>query len=326
MSKTVACFDYDGLLFKACCAVERRYIIVTHIDGFQKEFNTRTEFYGHWKSKSGGWLSTEPQYKLEDFTIEDLKEVEPLENALALLKQMIHSTVDNLMADDYYGYVAGFGNFRKDICTLLPYKGNRVDYVPPYHLSSAKDYLIVNHNARLSNNLESDDLCCTDMYRSLKEKSNLIGVVFEKDYLGCEGNWYYPDTNTHLSIRGFGGLTRESKKITGTGRMFKYLQICSSDKADNYEASCFSDKRNGEVKAFNVLKDCKNDKEAFLAMKEHFLWLYPEPKEVTNWKGDTFVIDWLYVMQECFDMAHLQRWKDDRVDIKQVFEKLGVNL
>jgi hypothetical protein len=127
-------------------------------------------------------------------------------------------------------------------------------------------------------------------------------------------------------IRGFGELHREGKDVKVSGRLWKYFQVSSSDTSDNYAANCFSDKKNGPVAAYNVLKDCKNDKEAFIAMKEHFQYLYPEPKVITNWKGDTFEIYWLYVMQEMFNMAHLQRWEDDRIDVKETFEKLGVQL
>lgn len=325
MSKTI-CFDYDGLLFKACCAVEKRSIIVKHKNGFEKELNTRTEFYGNWRKKDGGWLASKPEYSLEDFEIEDVKVAEPLENALALLKRMIKNTVSDLDADHYYGYLGGVGNFRKDICTLLPYKGNRTDFEIPVHLGEAKEYLLKHHNARVSNMLESDDLIVTDMHSALQNKDDFVGVVFEKDYLGCSGDWYYPDQRNLINIRGFGELIRTEKKVTGQGRMFKYFQVAGQDSSDNYAAACFSDKKNGEVSVYNRLKDCKNDKEAFTAMKEHFLHLYPEPKEITNWKGDTFEIDWFYVMQECFNMAHLQRWKDDRIDLKKTFDTLGVQL
>ena len=59
-------------------------------------------------------------------------------------------------------------------------------------------------------------------------------------------------------------------------------------------------------------------------MLEHFKYLYPSPKVITNWKGDTFEIDYLYVMQEMFNMAHLHRWEDDFVNVEDVVKNLGV--
>lgn len=320
------CIDYDGLLFKACCAVEERGIIAKHNSGFEQEFKTRTEFYGNWRKKNGGWLALHPEYKLEEFEIEDTRVVEPIENALSLLKRQISAIVENLGADSYYGYYSGSGNFRKDICTLLPYKGNRKDMILPYHLEEAKHYLAKHHNAQASVMSEPDDLVNSDMYSALKSKQDFIGVIFEKDYMGCDGDWYYPDEGVIKRVRGFGRLYRNEKGVKGEGRMWKYFQVCSFDTADNYAANCFSDKKNGEVFVYNALKDCKNDTEAFLAMKEHFQYLYPEPKEITNWKGDTFMIDWFYVMNEMFQLAHLRRWKDDTIDLREAFQGLKIEI
>lgn len=323
--KTI-CFDYDGLLFKACCAVEKRGIIAKHKSGVDREFKTRTEFYGNYRKKNGGWLALNSEYSLEDFEIEDTREVEPLENALALIKRQILAVVDNLDAEKYYGYYSGQGNFRKEICTLLPYKGNRKDMVLPYHLDEAKQYLFKHHNGIASQDNEPDDLLNIDMYSSLKKKENLVGVVYEKDYLGCDGNWYYPDEGAIKKIRGFGRLYKTEKGIKGTGRMWKYFQVSWQDSADNYFANCFSEQKNGEVFVYNALKDCKNDTEAFLAMKDHFRYLYPEPKVITNWRNESFEIDWFYVMREMFDLAHLQRWPGDRIDLRKAFKGLGVEI
>jgi hypothetical protein len=55
-----------------------------------------------------------------------------------------------------------------------------------------------------------------------------------------------------------------------------------------------------------------------------FKELYPEPKIVTGWRGDKIEVDWLYVMQEMFTMAHMLRSENDSVDIKSVLDKLEV--
>jgi len=169
-------------------------------------------------------------------------------------------------------------------------------------------------------------LVSTDNYNAVKNKQDFAAVVLDKDFKGCEGNWYFYLNDDRRKVRGFGKLWRNGSDADGVGRMFKYLQICQGDKSDSYEPHCFSDKENGPVTAYNALKDCKNDTEAFLAMKEHFMYLYPEPKIIKNWKGDSFEIDWFYVMNEMFQLAHLQRWKDDRIDLKKAFNGLGIEV
>ena len=50
--------DSDFVCFEAASLAEKRSVVVTHKQsGRQKEFDTRTEFWGHWKTKSGGWLA-----------------------------------------------------------------------------------------------------------------------------------------------------------------------------------------------------------------------------------------------------------------------------
>lgn len=318
------CFDFDASIFRAAAANQERSIICTHLPtGNVEPFKTRTEFYGHWKAKSGGWLAAHPELKLEDFSIEDVVKPLPLEFALNSVKLTIQGMLDQFETDQYYGYVGGAKNFRKEICTLLPYKGQRPPELP-IHLAACKEYVITHHKAKTANGVEADDLVCTDAHNAIKDGKELICIVLDKDFKGCDGNWYFYLNSDKRKVRGLGKLWKSGPDVDGYGRMFKYWQACSADQADNYKAHCFSDFENGPVKAYEALVDCKTDKEAFEAMVRHFKYLYPEPKAITNWRGDTFKIDWLYVMQEMFDMAHLQRWPGDRINVREVMNKLGV--
>jgi hypothetical protein len=85
-----------------------------------------------------------------------------------------------------------------------------------------------------------------------------------------------------------------------------------------------SDLKWGDKSAYKALKDCKDDKELFQAAVDIFKKLYPEPKVVTGWRGNEIHINWLYVMQECFHMAHMHRWTSDFVEMKDVLTKLEV--
>ena len=320
-----AVFDFDAVCFRASAAAQKRSIRCLHRPTNKDyEFSTRTEFYGHYKTKSGGWLSKNSNFVLEDFEIVDIVEPEPIENALKSIKTTIQNIKETLDFNSYYGYIGGKTNFRDNICTLLKYKGSREGVPKPVHLETCREYVVKYHNAIITENAESDDFINRDMYKSIKD-GNLIGIIAEKDYRGCDGNWYNYVNREYFKVRGFGKLIRNTKGVTGVGRLFKYWQVSSSDSADNYAAHCFSDFDNGDVTAYNVLKDCKNDKEAFETMKQHFKRLYPEPKIITNWKGETFEIDWFYVMNEMFQLAHLQRWENDKIDLKRTFDTLGIN-
>lgn len=321
-----AVFDFDAVCFRSSASAQKRSIRCLHLPTDKDyEFSTRTEFYGHYKTKSGGWLSKNSSFRLEDFEITDIVEPEPVEHALKAVKTTIQKVKEVLGCDNYYGYIGGGTNFRDNICTLWKYKGSREGVPRPVHLEACRQYVVRYHNAMITEGAESDDYINRDMHKSLKD-ANLVGVIAEKDYRGCDGYWYNYVNQEYFEVKGFGKLTRNTKGVTGVGRLFKYWQVSSSDSADTYAAHCFSDFENGDITAYNVLKDCKNDTEAFLAMKKHFQRLYPEPKVITNWKGDTFEIDWFYVMNEMFQLAHLQRWKDDKIDLRKAFKGLGIGI
>ena len=212
MSKTKLVYDYDPVIFKACCAVELRQIKCTNLISKEEHiFKSRTEFYGDWRKKAGGWLGKETKngskYTLDDYFIEDIREVQAEKNALFIVKNLINGINEEFNTSNYYGYVGGDqGNFRKDICTLLPYKGNRENLIIPYHLGAAKEYLVKHHNASLAQGCENDDMLVRDMHTALKNNQKLIGVIAEKDFLGCEGNWWNFDQRKLYEIRGFGAL------------------------------------------------------------------------------------------------------------------------
>ena len=60
-------------------------------------------------------------------------------------------------------------------------------------------------------------------------------------------------------------------------------------------------------------------------MVHTFKHLYPEKKAITGWRGDEIEIDHMYVFQEMFAMAMMQRTLDDPiVNVREVCDRLGV--
>lgn len=93
-------------------------------------------------------------------------ENDPIEFACHSAKKLIQSIVEETDADEYVGYLSGKENFRDDVATLQPYKGNRLDAPKPRHYADLKSYLLKHHNAIISDGVEADDLlgiaCTTD--------------------------------------------------------------------------------------------------------------------------------------------------------------------
>jgi hypothetical protein len=328
------------------------------------ELDNVTALWGDWRKKVGGWIGLKNSvagtdyYKAEDFEVvpghrprpfrqkgkltgidENGNEVRgpdtfmsPSDGAKMIIDEKIKSICAKLNCHNYRGYTGSGDVFRHKLATLLPYKGNREDLLRPLLLDEMKAYVCERHNSKMIYGIETDDAFCIDVlagYKAWKAAGRtgprVIGVAVDKDSKGTEG-WHF-DPNNDVEprlIEGFGGLWLNDKgKVDGKGRMWLYFQVANGDAADNYKANCFSDKKWAEKGAYNALKDCTTDKEAFTALVDVFKMLYPEKKTVEGCKGPV-EIDWLHVMQEMFSLAMMLRHEGDKIDVKAVLTKLGV--
>lgn len=327
--KTTGHFDLDCVKYAAASAGEKRSVRVIHkTSGREIVVPTRTEFYGHWKKKEGGKLAEinknrETPFTWDEFEYEDIQEPEPIENILHTAKLMVEKAVKASGADKVEYYLGNGDSFRVAESTLLKYKGQRENILSPIMLGEVTDYLTKRFKAQIIQDYEVDDMVVMNSYK--KPSHFIIGL--DKDYLGSGSRFFNINTpekgvqNTDC----FGSLYIDDKGyVKGIGTMFKLFQVCSSDVSDNYSANCFSELKWGDKSAYKALKDCRDYKELFQASVDVFKKLYPEPKTVIGWKGDSFDIDWLYVFQECFTMAHMHRWPSDFVNVKNVLNKLEV--
>lgn len=324
--KTTALVDLDFPKYAVASIGETRFIEVTHKPtGNVKRFNNVTEFYG--RNKKGGWLGEVNKKRTSPFTLDEFEIIsgrevtEPISNVLHSAKTMVEGAVKRSGATDAKFYLGEGSSFRVDLSTLMEYKGNRNQ--KPILLEEVVEYLRKRFKPEIVTGYEVDDILCMEGY---KDPNNTVVVGNDKDYLGCPIKYFDAKTEgaSVVDCRGFGELVRKTNKITGHGRLFKYFQACSEDAVDNYKANCFSDKKWGGVSAYKKLVDCKDDKEAFTVMVDIFKTLYPEPKEVIGWRGDTIKIDWLYVMNEMLNLAHIHRYEDDFLSVSDILNKLDI--
>lgn len=325
----IAHFDLDAIKHAAACAGETRSVKVVHkTSGRELDVPTRTDFYGHWKKKEGGLLAEINSKRKEAFLWDgfdyiDIQVPEPVENVLHSAKLMVEKAIVLSGAASTEYYIGKGESFRVELSTLLKYKANRTDILKAVLLDEVSDYLIRKFKAQVVTHLENDDAVVMNSYG--KKDHFVLGA--EKDFLGC-GSKFFNFRKPELGIMDtncYGKLWLDSKgEPTGFGRMFKLFQVCGLDSSDNYAANCMSDTRWGAKSSYNALKDCKSDKELFTEALKVFNKLYPEPKTVAGWRGEDIQIDALYVFQECFNMAHLHRWDNDYINVKDVLDKLGV--
>lgn len=84
-------------------------------------------------------------------------EGEPLENCLHSVKLMIENICRQTQADEYEVFLTGKGNYREEVATIKPYKGNRDSSHKPTHFEAIKEYLIKVHGAVVVDGMEADD-------------------------------------------------------------------------------------------------------------------------------------------------------------------------
>lgn len=323
-----AVIDMDAIKYAASSAGETRTIQVVHLpSGRENTFKNRTEFYGGVK-KDGGYLAqinkgrTSP-FQIEEFQITDVQTPDKIENVYHLAKMMTEKWLRAVQADEHIGFLGKGDSWRLDASTILKYKGNREDMLRPVYLEEVAEYLKRNYNVEVVEGLEADDWCVIESYR----KPATILLAIDKDAMGSPAQVYNPNHPEWgvINCDTFGALYKDEKgKVRGHGRMFLYHQVCSGDSIDNYKANSASDTKWGDAASFKALKDCKNDTEAWAAMKAVYQKLYPEKKVVTGWRGDQIEIDWLYMLRENFTMARMLRWEGDQVDAGDVLQKMGL--
>lgn len=152
---------------------------------------------------------------------------DPLDHALHSAKKMIQSQVEKIVEkfepDDFVDlriFLDGKGNFREDIATIRPYKGNRVDKSKPILYPEIREYLELNYACDVSSGCESDDrlAMAQTFITSRGEESIIVGI--DKDLLQVPGWHLNPN-------KGF----KRISNAEGMGRL--YRQAIQGDTVDN---------------------------------------------------------------------------------------------
>jgi len=313
--------DGDLIGFKASAACETRFVFAIHKDsGRSKQFDNRTAFRS--------WLKEQDKWEEDDFNVVDDRTAEPIEYCLHTAKKMLEGIHKLSGCKEMKVVVQGEGNFRDDILLPTKYKGGRVDLIKPVHLKAVQDYLCGKYKAEKANAQESDDVLSMYAYEGFKAKKRYVQCTIDKDAKQCSGwllNW---DKMTEpVMISGIGDLTINAQgKLDGSGRKWLYYQATVGDPSDSYNPSQLAKKKYGEKSFFKDFKDLNTDKECWQKIVDIYKGWYPEPFTYKAWNDAERTVDFIDVMQMYFSCAHMRRWENDRVDVKSVIDKMGIEL
>ncbi|MND47886.1 hypothetical protein D3C80_387920 [compost metagenome] len=344
MTKRVLVLDGDVIIYKCAAANEERSIKSRHIEkGVVESWSNRTEFREFLK----GTNHTEDMYE-----VEDVQEPRHVSYGVTQVKNMVKSICDRAGVKDYIFVISGDNNFRDQI--LLPheyqqdnatrswiggrYKSNREDSLRPIQLKALRAHAINNMGAIVVKG-EADDFLTWKAYETATGKTDVeyIATTVDKDAAGPQGWWFNWDKHkAPVMIKGFGELHKEGKNVKGTGRLWLYYQSVFGDKVDGYRPVDICDilaqeqtgkkVQFGEQTALKLLQDCKNDKEAVQAVVSQYRKWYPKPVTYKAWDGQTLTKDALDIWQMYMDCAHMTRFEGDRIDVRELCKKLGVEV
>ena len=117
------------------------------------------------------------------------EEVDYVHVALGNTKAAVEKILDKFPERKYsMGYLTGPGNFRFDVATIRPYKGNRDPNHKPKYYKEIKDYLIAQFDAIVVEGMEADDAIGIEQYKH-PAKDTVI-VTIDKD-LNMIPGWHY---------------------------------------------------------------------------------------------------------------------------------------
>jgi len=176
--------------------------------------------------------------------------------------------------EKYKGYLTGKGNYRYEVATTAPYKGNR-KAPKPEHYQLLRDYMVDAWDFEVIEGQEADDQLGIMAY-SMEVGEYCIASI-DKDLDMIRGD--------HLNF-----VKNEKYFITEEqGIKNFYKQMLVGDRVDNI----IGIKGIGTVKAERLLKECKDEKEMYLAVLEAYkgddkrvlengqlLWIRREPNQM----------------------------------------------
>jgi len=198
----------------------------------------------------------------------------PFTYAQNIIDDRLVQVLEKTGCKEYEFYLTGKNNFRNDVATLKPYKGNRKK-PKPYHYNNLRNYLMFAYGAQVVDGMEADDMLAI---RQTEEGDNSCIVSRDKDLRMVEGWHYgYPVGNQleqpleHVDKLGYLRLNKKGK-LKGAGMRWFFAQCLMGDRTDNI----LGIPRLADIKAYNLLKACQNEDELYQVVVQAYKDFYED--------------------------------------------------
>lgn len=322
--KRMIIFDCDIICYRASAVVEKRTIKVTHIKSNKvKEFNTRTEFKEYLKDLKYEYVS-------DDYEIVDIQTPEDIKVALAIVKNQIDDIISRTWADETLFYISGKNNFRDSLPLPTKYKGTRENTIRPILLPDVRQYVVDKYKAKIINDMEVDDMVIISGYEYLKKGYDVTIITNDKDSKAYSGLKIFDFTKGEDAreevLPQFGKLwiDEKTKKPKGNGFIWFCFQWVNGDITDCFKPSELSGDKFGDMSSYNLLKDCKDEKEAIEAVIGQYKKWYPKQFAYDDWQGKKHKVTYKHMLDLYFKCCRMKETTDDTLDYNKFVKKYGV--
>lgn len=158
----------------------------------------------------------------------------------------LNAIIDAILEErkEYKLFLSGPGNFREQVATILPYKGNRDPTHKPKYYKELKDYMFSKHNAIEVCGMEADDALAMEQWAA-RDKSTIICTI-DKD-LDMVPGWHY-----NINSKETYWVDLDSANY------FFFWQMLVGDSTDNIPGI----KGKGKKRATDLLEHLKGDTQA----------------------------------------------------------------
>ena len=120
----------------------------------------------------------------------------PESHALHNLENIVDKMLDVVRPDAYVFYLSGDKNYRYDIATIRPYKGNRKQPKPAWFYET-REYLMNMWGAEVTDGIEADDACTIAQAEAHENGQVSVIASIDKDLDQMEG-WHFNWVKNHF--------------------------------------------------------------------------------------------------------------------------------
>ena len=199
------------------------------------------------------WLEANPTREVLD--THKIVVAEPVENALQAVKESINGILEHVHTPRALRfYLSGAGNYRYDLATIKPYKGNRDPTHKPVHYKAIRDYLEEYHHAEVIEGREADDQISIVASRLRADKESYVVATIDKDLDQIPGEHYDYMKKVSYAVSEW------------SATYWFYTQVLAGDPVDNI-AGCY---RCGPAKAAKVLANAFTAEHCWEAVVEEY--------------------------------------------------------